>query len=292
MIRNADVRHHPGMLGVNQYGKAETHLVRVVRDGDDHELRDLLVSVALSGALEAVHLEGDNAAVLATDTQKNTVYAFAKEHGVGTPEEFALLLGRHFLGGAITRARVQVVEVAWSRLGSHAFVQSSRPTRIASVICSDGAEWFVSGVSDLVVLKTTDSEFHGFPRDRYTTLAETSDRVLATAVSARWRHDGSAAFEDAQTALLSTFAEHHSLSLQQTLYAMGSAVLEACAPVHEVRLSLPNKHHFVVDLTPFGLTNDNEVFHADDRPYGLIEGAVLRDGAPDAGLAWDPYPLI
>ena len=93
------------MLGVNQYGKAETHLVRVVRDGDVHELRDLLVSVALSGALEAVHLEGDNAAVLATDTQKNTVYAFAKEHGVGSPEEFALLLARHFLGGAITRPR-------------------------------------------------------------------------------------------------------------------------------------------------------------------------------------------
>ena len=110
------------MLGVNQYGKAETHLVRVVRDGDVHELRDLLVSVALSGALEAVHLEGDNRAVLATDTQKNTVYAFAKEFGVGTPEEFATLLARHFLGGAITQARVEVVEVAWARLGDHAFV--------------------------------------------------------------------------------------------------------------------------------------------------------------------------
>src|SRR3954453_14836320 len=142
MIRKGRVRHHPGMLGVNQYGKAETHLVRVVRDGDVHELRDLLVSVALSGDLEAVHLEGDNAAVLATDTQKNTVYAFASEHGVGTPEEFALLLGRHFLGGAITRARVVVVEVAWSRLGAHAFVQSSRVQRVASVVCSADAEWF------------------------------------------------------------------------------------------------------------------------------------------------------
>jgi len=129
------VRQYPGMLGVNQYGKAETHLVRVVRDGDVHELRDLLVSVALSGALEAVHLEGDNRAVLATDTQKNTVYAFAKEFGVGTPEEFATLLARHFLGGAITRARVQVVEVAWARLSEHAFVQSSRVQRVATAIC-------------------------------------------------------------------------------------------------------------------------------------------------------------
>src|SRR3954471_6599839 len=77
------------MLGVNQYGKAETHLVRVVRDGEVHELRDLLVSIALSGELDDVHLRGDNSAVLATDTQKNTVYVFASEHGVGTPEEFA-----------------------------------------------------------------------------------------------------------------------------------------------------------------------------------------------------------
>jgi urate oxidase len=280
------------MLGVNQYGKAETHLVRVVRDGDVHELRDLLVSVALSGNLEDVHLRGDNSAVLATDTQKNTVYAFAKEHGVGTPEEFALLLARHFVDGAITRALVQVVEVGWARLGDHAFVQSAREQRVAKVIASGSDAWFVSGVSELVLLKTTDSEFHGFPRDRYTTLTDTTDRVLATAVSARWRHDGSASFEDARGALLDTFADHHSLSLQQTLYAMGSALLEACGSVHEVRLSMPNKHHFVVDLSPFGLENPNEVFHADDRPYGLIEGAVVRDGAPDPGPVWDPYPLV
>ena len=116
--------------------------------------------------------------------------------------------------------------------------------------------------------------------------------MLATAVSARWRHDGSAPFDDARRALLETFSAHHSLSLQQTLYAMGSAVLEACATVEEVRLSMPNQHHFVVDLSPFGLENPNEVFHADDRPYGLIEGVVLRDGALDAGPLWDPYPLV
>jgi urate oxidase len=279
-------------LGRNQYGKAETHVVRVYRGEEPHTLRDLLVSVALSGELDAVHLRGDNAAVLATDTQKNTVYAFAKEFGIGTPEAFALRLGRHFLGGAITRARVHVVELEWSRLSGHAFVQSGREQRIATVICEPDAAWFVSGLSDLVVLKTTDSEFHGFPRDEYTTLAETTDRVLATAVSARWRHGGDASFEDARAALVDTFAAHHSLSLQQTLYAMGSALLSACPGVHEVRLSMPNQHHFVVDLSPFGLENDNEVFHADDRPYGLIEGSVVRDGAPDPGPVWDPYPLV
>jgi urate oxidase len=279
-------------LGINQYGKAETHLVRVVRDGDVHSVRDLLVSVALSGSLEAVHVSGDNAAVLATDTQKNTVYAFAREHGVGTPEAFGALLARHFLGGAITRARVEVREAAWTRLADRAFVQSDRACRVAVVVAEADATWYASGVAGLVVLKTSDSEFHGFPRDRYTTLVETTDRVLATEVSARWRHDGSASFDDARRALLECFAAHRSLSLQQTLYAMGSAVLETCPAVEEVRLSMPNKHHFVVDLAPFGLENPNEVFHADDRPYGLIEGVVLRDDAPDPGPLWDPYPLV
>ncbi len=279
-------------LGTNQYGKAETHLVRVYRDGDVHTLRDLTVSVALSGNLDAVHLKGDNAAVLATDTQKNTVYAFAKEAPIGEPEDFALRLGRHFLGGAITRARVEVREAPWTPIGPHAFAQAAREVRVAVAVCEREAEWVLSGLEDLVVLKTTDSEFHGFPRDRYTTLKETRDRVLATAVSARWRHPGDAPYDTARAALVDTFAAHHSLSLQQTLYAMGEALLEACPTVAEARFSMPNQHHFVVDLEPFGLENPNEVFHADDRPYGLIEGAVIRDGAPDAGPVWDPYPLI
>src|SRR4051812_20620912 len=279
-------------LGINQYGKAETHLVRVLRDGAVHELRDLTVSVALAGALEAVHLEGDNSAVLATDTQKNTVYAFAREYPVGAPEEFAARLARHFLGGAITRARVEVREVTWTRLSDHAFTQSDRAERIALAVAEPQATYFASGIAGLVVLKTTDSEFHGFPRDRYTTLQETDDRVLATEVSARWRHDGSADWDEARRALLETFAAHHSLSLQQTLYAMGEAVLDACPAVHEIRLSMPNKHHFVVDLSPFDLENPNEVFHADDRPYGLIEAAVVREDAPGAGPLWDAYPLI
>ena len=284
----------PGMarLGINQYGKAETHLVRVHREGQEHEIRDLTVSVSLSGDLEDVHLHGDNAAVLATDTQKNTVYAYAKEHRVGSAEEFAARLARHFLGGAITRARVEVMEVAWTRLNEHAFTQTSREQRIGLVVAEGGRIYVASGLQGLVVLKTTHSEFHGFPRDKYTTLQETSDRVLATEVAARWRHDGSADYETARAALIDAFAAHHSLSLQQTLYAMGEAVLEACPAVHEVRLSLPNKHHFVVDLSPFGLENPNEVFHADDRPYGLIEAAVVRDDAPDPGPIWDPYPLV
>ena len=192
-------------LGINQYGKAETHLVRVYRDGEVHEIRDLTVSVALSGDMEAVHVHGDNTAVLATDTQKNTVYAFAKEHGIDTPEAFAALLARHFVGaGAITRARVEVSEAPWTRLNDHAFTQSDRATRTASVIAEGDSTWFASGIDGLVVLKTTHSEFHGFPRDRYTTLKETTDRVLATEVSARWRHPGDADWSAARGAPCST----------------------------------------------------------------------------------------
>jgi urate oxidase len=286
-------------LGVNQYGKAETHMVRVYRDGEVHSLRDLTVSVALSGHFDAVHERGDNTNVLATDTQKNTVYAFAKEAPVGEIEAFALRLGRHFVGGAVRRARVEVSEAPWTRIGDHphAFTQPGGERRTCAVICEAAREWVLSGLADLVVLKATGSEFHGFLRDDYTTLQETRDRVLATAVTARWRHAGpdtdfAASFAAARAELLRAFAETHSLSLQQTLYAMGEAVLAARPEIVEVRMSMPNKHHFVVDLSPFGLENHNEVFHADDRPYGLIEGAVIRDGAPDPGPAWDPYPLL
>jgi urate oxidase len=290
-------------LGPNQYGKAETHLVRVYRDGDVHSLRDLTVSVALSGDLDAVHLTGDNANVLPTDTQKNTVFAFAKEAPIGAPEAFALRLARHFLAGPIRRARVEVSEVPWARIGAdgglhpHAFMRASGERRLATAVCDAGGEWVLSGLADLVVLKSSGSEFSGFARDRYTTLAETSDRVLATAVTARWRHSSADAgwdesFADARRALIEAFASTHSLSLQQTLHAMGSAVLAARPELAEVRLSLPNKHHFAVDLSPFGLENANEVFHADDRPYGLIEGSVEREGAPPAGPAWEPYPLL
>ena len=151
--------------------------------------------------------------------------------------------------------------------------------------------WVLSGIRDLVVLNSTDSEFRGFVKDRYTTLAETDDRILCTSVEARWRHTGtdvdwSKSYDSARSALLEAFAGTYSKSLQQTLYAMGSRLVETCDGVAEVRLSLPNRHHFVVDLSPFDADNPGEVFHVDDRPYGLIEGTVLADDAVPAPEAW------
>jgi urate oxidase len=281
------------VLGANRYGKAETRLVRVLKDGETHSLADLNVSVALSGDLEATHLTGDNTGVLPTDTMKNTVYAFAKEHGVGEPEAYALLLARHFVSTQpqVHAAKVSIESFTWKRLGPHSFQRSSDYTRTAVVTATaDGAQ-VVSGLSGLVLLNSTASEFHGYPQDRYTTLKPTNDRVLATAVDAKWRHlgdgtDWAASYAGAVDALTTAFVNTYSYSLQQTLMSMGSLLLENRPEVAEVRLTLPNKHHYLVDLSPFDLENDNEVFIAGDRPYGLIEGTVTRDDAPPAGAEW------
>jgi urate oxidase len=285
------------VLGHNQYGKAENRVVRVFRDRDPHELVDYNVSVTLSGGQEPAHLTGDNGPVLPTDTQKNTVYALAAEdEAVAQPESFGARLARHFVDQTepITWARVKLEMYPWSRLGHpHAFVRDGRYVRTATVTYDGATTWVVSGVKDLVLLKTTDSEFWGFLEDRYTTLAPSTDRILATSLVAQWRHtseavDWAASYDGALAALQATFAGHHSLALQHTLYEMGSAVLAGQPQIAEIRFSAPNKHHFAYDLARFGLDNDNQVFHADDRPYGLIEATVRRDDAPDPGPAFDP----
>ncbi|MYU26041.1 factor-independent urate hydroxylase [Streptomyces sp. SID8352] len=294
----------PVTLGQNQYGKAENRVVRITRDGATHHIKDLNVSVALSGDLDDVHHSGSNAHVLPTDTVKNTVFVFAKEHGIASAEQFGIHLARHFVTSRepVHRARVRVEEYAWERVtasgtgpGSpdgagtgHSFVRGGQEVRTAQ-ITYDGGTWeVVSGLRDLTVLNSTHSEFRGFARDGYTTLQEAHDRVLATSVSGRWRFswshdtqeapDWESSYEQVRTHLLRAFAETYSLSLQQTLYQMGARIIEHRAEIDEVRFSLPNSHHILVDLEPFGLGNDNEVYFATDRPYGLIEGTVLRAG--------------
>ena len=291
------------VLGPNQYGKAEVRVVAVDRSTPRHTLVDLNVSSSLRGDFAAAHTAGDNSHVLTTDAQKNTVFAFARD-GIGTPEEFGERLARHFAGSFdwISGARVAVESYGWDRIAvdgrahDHAFSLNGSEVRTA-VVTVDGAHVHVlAGLTDLVVLKTTGSEFWGFPRDRYTTLAETRDRILATAVTARWRYrpgaapDWDATYAGARTALLETFASTHSLALQQSLYAMGEAVLARFDEIAEIRLSMPNKHHFLQDLSAYGLDNPDVVYHADDRPYGLIEGTVERDDVPPAPAAWEGTP--
>ncbi len=294
-------------LGANQYGKAESRVVRVYRDTPRHQIRDLNVSSALRGRFEDAHTTGDQRDVLPTDTQKNTAFAFAKEKGVGAIEDFALTLGGHFIDAAPAAdgARIEVEEYPWERITvdgqghDHSFVRSGSGIRTTVVnIEGRGDErkaYVVSGIRDLVVLKSTGSEFHGFLKDKYTTLQETSDRILATSLVARWRYDHTdvdwdKSYDEIKALLLEQFARIHSLALQQTLYGMGEAVLQQHPEVAEIKFSAPNKHHFLVDLSPFGVENPGEVFIAADRPYGLIEATVVRDDASEPGSAWHAVP--
>lgn len=281
MASTADVHVR---LVANQYGKAEVRLVRVDRDTPRHDVTDLTVSVTLQGDLAATHLTGDNANVLPTDTQKNTVYAFARD-GIGPIEEFGLRLARHFVATqpAISRARVQIERHPWERLGPHSFARGGAETRTATATVNEAHAHVESGLHGLVLMNTTDSEFAGFARDEFTTLPEAKDRILATEVDATWRHTGltppggwDAEYAAVRAALIDAFTGTYSRSLQQTLYAMGERVLAVVPGVDQVRLSLPNKHHLPVDLSPFGRDNPGEVFVATDRPYGLIEGTVTR----------------
>jgi urate oxidase len=276
-------------LGANQYGKAESRVVRIVRDTPRHEIIDLTVSSSLRGDFAAAHVAGDQAAVLPTDTQKNTAFAYAKLHGVTSPEDYALALGRRLLEAtpAAEQAQVRVEQHAWNRLGQHAFVRRGGEVRTCVVTVGRDATYVLSGVQDLVVLKSTGSEFKGFLTDEFTTLAETDDRILATSLVARWRHDGTTvdwngSYDDVRDVLLSTFATTYSRALQETLFLMGAAVVDTLPGIAEIRFSAPNRHHFLVDFSGFdvdGLDNDGEVFVAADRPYGLIECQVTRDGA-------------
>jgi urate oxidase len=275
------------VLSWNRYGKSRIRLVKVRRSGGRHDVVDLTVGVQLEGAFEQVYTEGDNASCLATDTMKNTVYALARHDPLEHAEAFALRLADHFIAKpAVSLVRISIAEDRWDRLNAaatadpHAFVKGSGEQWTAEVTCDRNRARVVSGLTNLVVMKTANSAFSGFPRDQFTTLPDTEDRILATSITASWLYrQGTANFgarESIRSALLAEFAVHKSRSVQHTLHAMGEAALAACADVTEITLALPNRHHLLVDLAPFGLDNPNEIFVATDQPFGLIEATVRR----------------
>ena len=278
-------------LGRNRYGKAAIHLVRVVRDPDGHRVRDVIVAIALEGDFTAAHADGDNALVVATDTMKNTAFAFAKDHLAGSIETYARALAEHFLEfEQVDRATVNVREHAWRPIGvggqpaRDAFLRGDEGVRIATVAARRGEITIEAGVEDLVAMKTTRSGFSGFPRDRYTTLPDTDDRLMATKITAIWRYgapdlDFDATFEAVRQTLLEVFADHDSPSVQTSIWIMAKAILERHEAVEEVRMVLPNLHHWLADLSPFGMTNDAEVYVSTTEPHGLIEATVRRSEA-------------
>lgn len=279
----------PGTLIHNSYGKSCVRLTKVTRHAGRHDLTELTVDIELEGDFSASYLQGDNATIVATDSMKNIVYARAREHLLTSIESFGQALAEHFLNSYAQVARVTIglAEHAWQRLTvqgaehPHAFVAGSKEKRTSIVSLTHEALRIEAGVDDLVLLKTTNSAFSGFLRDRYTTLPDTGDRILATALSARWLYqrppgDWTAAFQTVRTAMLEAFASHQSLSVQQTLHVLGDAALAACAAIEQIQLRMPNKHRLLVNLQPFGLDNDNEIFVATDEPYGLITGTLRR----------------
>ena len=275
-------------LGRNRYGKAGVRLVKVSREEPRHLLRDMTVAVSLEGDFLEAHVTGDNARILPTDTMKNSVYGLALEHLNASAEEFGIFLGNHFMKAApITAARIKMQEHLWRRIDvddnphEHSFTRAGSEVRTTRVTVSADRTEVRAGIRGLYLLKTTKSGFVGYIKDSFTTLPETTDRLFATVLNCEWIYgpgsiDYDKTWNEARRAIEETFAQHDSLSVQHTLYAMGEEVLKRCPPVERIRFALPNKHHLLVDLSRFGLQNRNQIYVATSEPYGLIEGEVVR----------------
>jgi urate oxidase len=277
------------MLVQSAYGKSRVRIVQVRRKGNRHDLHDLTIAIQFKGHYDESYTEGDNSAVLPTDTMKNTVYALAAREPVQAPESFGLALARHFLerNPRLVRVRIDLTEHLWGRVrrgerefGS-AFVRQGPETRTAIVQANRQRTLVGAGIADLLIMKSSDSAFDNFIRDEYTTLPDTRDRLLATSMTATWRYREASlefgpAWHAVRRALLDTFAEHRSESVQHTLYAMGQSVLDTVEDVSRIRLVMPNKHHLPIDLARLGLENRNEIFVPTDEPHGLIEATLVR----------------
>jgi urate oxidase len=267
----------------NRYGKSRVRVARIVRNGDRHDFHEMTVGIQLEGDFDSTYIHGDNRLVVATDSMKNTVYALAKDSAVEEPESFGLLLARHFLdtNPHVTRARIEIEDHPWHRHGPHSFTAAGSHRRIALVNAARETTVVEAGITGFVLLKTTGSGFEGYIKDRYTTLKETSDRILATSLDAAWRYRGDHTSWDpswyaVMKLITETFAEHDSKSVQHTLYAIGESVLEHCEDIDQIRMTMPNKHYLLANLEPFGLENPNEVFCPTDEPHGRIEAVLSR----------------
>ena len=291
-------------LTETSYGKSRIRLVRVTRHGDPstssgssraqsrddrHAVRDFTVAIAFEGKYDTSYTDGDNADVLPTDTMKNTVYALAARDGGGEPEAFGLALGRHFIdrNPKLNRVNIDLIDHGWDRItigdreNGSAFVRRGPELRTARIVADRSGTTITAGITDLLIMKTSKSAFAGFPRDEFTTLPETHDRLFVTSLTTTWKYvddeiDFAAMFSSVRTTLLESFAQHESLSVQHTLYAMGQVVLDTIEAVDSIRLEMPNRHHLPIDVSKFGLTNRNEVFVATEEPHGLIKATLSR----------------
>lgn len=271
------------------YGKSQVRLTKVTRSGARHELKELSVDIQLEGDFAKCYTHGDNSPILPTDTMKNTVYAIARHHPLHSIEDFGKSLADHFRKTVshCSSAKIDISEVPWQRMNisgrehNHSFLGGSSERRITTVKQTRKELTIESGIGDMLVLKTTQSGFVGYIRDKYTTLKETTDRIFATSVKATWKYsradaDWNRSFDSIRNAMIAVFANHDSLAVQQTLHAMGEAALSACRDISEISLTMPNQHRLLVNLEPFGMDNPNEIFVPTNEPYGLICGTLSR----------------
>jgi urate oxidase len=279
-------------LAENSYGKSRVRLAKVKRHSGHHDFREWTIDILLEGDFESCFVDGDNSKILPTDTMKNTVYSLARTSSAECMEEFGRELIAHFLdrNPQISAARVALSEKSWQhlltggKLYPTTFVQSSGERQTTEIVSARNSPLAVrSGLDNLVILKTADSEFAGFIKDSLTTLPESTDRLFATSLRGRWNYlSPSVSFAGLRSKvrdiLLNVFAAHTSKSVQHTLYAMGESVLANVLEIEDIELTMPNKHYLLADLSCFGQDNPNEIFVPIDEPHGTIEARLRRQG--------------
>jgi len=270
------------VLAADTYGKSRLRLMKLVRREDGHDLKEITVQILFQGDFASCYEAGDNSRVLPTDTIKNTVYVLARTHEIVSIEEFAQCLIEYFLKSnpQVSEVRVDTTEHLWSRINSTAFTRASGK-RTAEVTGTRDGMTVEAGIDYLLILRSAGSGFEGYIKDQYTTLPETKDRIFQTALLANWRYstrslDFNSQWEKIRTTILNTFSTHDSRSVQHTLHAIGQQVLATFPEVSEIQLTMPNKHALLVDLSPFGLDNPNEIFLPTDEPSGYIEAKLVR----------------
>jgi urate oxidase len=291
-------------LAAARYGKDNVRVYKVERDDatQTHTVVEMTVCVLLEGEIETSYTDADNSVVVATDTMKNTTYIMAKLHPVTPVEQFASILGNHFVETYkhIHVAHISIVQHRWTRMTvdgkphPHSFFRDGAEKRVVQADVSRKGIEIRSGISDLLVLKSTGSEFHHFVRNDFTTLPDVYDRILSTSVDAGWKWKTfsgldqvkseiakfNTAWEKAREVTFRLFATESSPSVQNTMYKMCEEILAAESTIDAVDYSLPNKHYFEIDLSwHHGLKNtgkDAEVYAPQSDPNGLIKCTVTR----------------
>ncbi len=271
------------------YGKDGVRVMRIDRSGERHEVRELTVRAMLTGNFDPAFTHADNSTSVSTDTVKNVVNVVARENLALGTELFCAAVATRLLESyaGVESATVTAHETKWARLSvdgtphAHSFTLDSNGRPFARTVATRSGATMESGISGFTFMKSTQSGWENYIKDKYTTIAETHDRMAATAMEASWRWSAApASYEAANATILATllkvFATTYSASVQDSLYRMGTAALAAVPEIADISMACPNKHYLLINLAPFGLDNKNQVFVATDDPHGQIECTVGR----------------